>query len=42
MFAGLPDALHLHLLASTTYASGTTLRIFGPRGWGRELETGHE
>jgi dihydrofolate reductase len=38
MFADLPDALHLGLVASTTYASGTTLRIFEPRGWGRELE----
>ncbi len=38
MFADLPDALHLELVASTTYSSGTTLRIFEPRGWGRELE----
>ncbi|MCU1398019.1 MAG: bifunctional deaminase-reductase domain protein [Acidimicrobiales bacterium] len=38
MFADLPDALHLHLVASTTYASGTTLSVFEPRGWGRDLE----
>jgi dihydrofolate reductase len=41
MFADLPDALHLHLLASTTYASGTTLRIFEPQGWGRDLQESH-
>ena len=38
MFADLPGALHLQLLASMTYASGTTLHIFEPRGWGRDLE----
>jgi dihydrofolate reductase len=38
MFTNLPDALHLDLVTSTTYASGTTLRIFEPRGWGRDLE----
>lgn len=42
MFADLPDALHLQLVTSTTYASGITLRIFEPRGWGRELEKKHE
>jgi len=34
LFGNLPDALHLSLIATTTYPSGTTLHIFQPRGWG--------
>lgn len=38
MFSALRDALHMELVASTTYASGTMLRVFEPRGWGRDLD----
>ena len=41
IFHDLPDALHLELVASTTYRSGTMLRIFEPRGWGHELDGEH-
>jgi dihydrofolate reductase len=38
IFKDLPDALHLELVATTSYQSGTALRIFEPRGWGNEVE----
>lgn len=31
MFRDLPEALHLEVLASTTYASGTTLHLYQPQ-----------
>src|ERR1700761_3106810 len=37
IFSDLRDALHLRLLATTTYSSGTMLHRYEPRGWGAEL-----
>jgi dihydrofolate reductase len=34
IFSDLRDALHLSLLGTTTYSSGTMLHLFEPRGWG--------
>jgi dihydrofolate reductase len=34
IFSGLRDALHLSLLGTTTYSSGTMLHLYEPRGWG--------
>ncbi|WP_446720334.1 hypothetical protein [Mesorhizobium sp. 113-3-9] len=31
MFRDLPEALHLEVLASTTYANGTTLHLYQPQ-----------
>jgi dihydrofolate reductase len=39
IFRDLPDALHLHLVAATTFASGTMLHIYEPRGWGATSTT---
>jgi dihydrofolate reductase len=37
LFGELPDALHLRVVATTTYATGTALHVYEPRGWGHEL-----
>ncbi|HTU36894.1 MAG TPA: dihydrofolate reductase family protein [Acidimicrobiales bacterium] len=37
IFSDLPDALHLNLLAATTYSTGTMLHLYEPRGWGAEV-----
>ena len=37
IFHDLPDALHLRLLGSTTYSSGTMLQQYEPRGWGAQV-----
>jgi dihydrofolate reductase len=37
LFGDLPDALHLGLVAATTYPSGTALHVYAPRGWGGQL-----
>jgi dihydrofolate reductase len=37
IFRDLPDALHLRLLGSTTYSSGTMLQQYEPRGWGAQV-----
>jgi dihydrofolate reductase len=37
LFSGLPDALHLGLVATTIYPSGTALNVYEPRGWGHQL-----
>jgi dihydrofolate reductase len=37
IFRDLPDALHLRLLGTTTYASGTMLQQYEPRGWGAQV-----
>jgi dihydrofolate reductase len=37
IFGELPDALHLRLLSATTFASGTVLNLYEPRGWGAEV-----
>jgi dihydrofolate reductase len=37
MFGDLPDALHLRLMAAQTFASGTMLHQYQPKGWGGEL-----
>lgn len=37
IFKDLRDSLHLELVATTTYQSGTALRIFEPRGWANEV-----
>jgi dihydrofolate reductase len=34
VFADLPDALHLRLVATTTFDTGTMLNIYAQRGWG--------
>jgi dihydrofolate reductase len=36
IFQDLPDALHLRLTATTTFASGTMLNVYEPRGWGSQ------
>jgi dihydrofolate reductase len=38
IFDDLPDALHLEVVATTTYGSGTALHVYQPRGWGRDLD----
>jgi dihydrofolate reductase len=38
IFGELPDALHLELAASTTYASGTMLNVYRPLGWGQQVQ----
>jgi dihydrofolate reductase len=38
LFRDLPDALHLTVVESTTFASGTMLHIYEPKGWGGELD----
>jgi dihydrofolate reductase len=37
IFSDLPDALHLDLVAATTFSGGTMLHIHEPRGWGAEF-----
>ena len=37
LFRDLPDALHLSLVAATTYPTGTELHIYHPTGWAGEL-----
>jgi dihydrofolate reductase len=37
IFNDLRDALHLRLVAATTYSTGTMLHIYEPRGWGSQL-----
>jgi dihydrofolate reductase len=37
IFHDLPDALHLHLVAESTFSSGTMLHIYEPRGWGAQV-----
>jgi dihydrofolate reductase len=37
IFSDLRDALHLRLLGTTTYSSGTMLHLYEPRGWGAEV-----
>jgi dihydrofolate reductase len=37
LFQDLPDALHLEIVETTTFASGTMRHIYVPRGWGGEL-----
>jgi dihydrofolate reductase len=39
IFGELPDALHLRLLATTTFQTGTMLNIYEPGGWG--AQAGH-
>ena len=34
MFQDLPDALHLKVVAATTFSTGTMLHLYEPRGWG--------
>jgi dihydrofolate reductase len=34
LFRDLPDALHLSLMAATTFASGTMLHVYESAGWG--------
>jgi dihydrofolate reductase len=36
IFSDLRDALHLRLLGTTTYSSGTMLHLYEPRGWGAD------
>lgn len=36
IFQDLRDALHLEVLATTTFPSGTMLHLYAPRGWGAE------
>jgi dihydrofolate reductase len=31
-----PDALHLNLVAATTFSTGTMLHLYEPRGWGAQ------
>ncbi len=38
IFSDLPDALHLRLLATSTYSSGTMLHQYEPRGWGTQAD----
>ena len=38
IFRDLPDALHLSLVGTTTYSTGTMLHISEPRGWGNQVE----
>jgi dihydrofolate reductase len=37
LFRDLPDALHLKVVETKTWPSGTTFRRYAPRGWGGEL-----
>ena len=37
LFRDLPDALHMKIVETSTFASGTTRHIYVPRGWGGEL-----
>jgi dihydrofolate reductase len=36
IFRDLRDALHLRLVATTTFPSGTMLHLYEPRGWGAQ------
>jgi dihydrofolate reductase len=36
IFRNLRDALHLRLLGTTTFPSGTMLHLYQPRGWGAQ------
>jgi dihydrofolate reductase len=38
IFGDLPDALHLRLLATTTFSTGAMLNTYEPRGWGAQAE----
>ena len=38
IFRDLPDALHLRLVAATTYSTGTMLHIYEPVGWGTQVD----
>ena len=38
IFRDLRDALHLRLLGTTTYASGTMLHLYEPHGWGAQAD----
>jgi dihydrofolate reductase len=37
IFRDLPDALHLRLVAATTFSTGTMLHIYEPGGWGAQV-----
>ena len=37
IFRGLPDALHLGVVAAMAFPSGTTLNIYEPLGWGHQV-----
>ncbi len=37
IFRGLPDALHLGVVAAMAFSSGTRLSIYEPIGWGRQV-----
>ena len=37
IFRDLPDALHLSLVGTTTFSTGTMLHISEPRGWGNQV-----
>jgi dihydrofolate reductase len=37
IFRRLPDALHLGVVAAMAFSSGTTLNIYEPIGWGRQV-----
>jgi dihydrofolate reductase len=38
IFRDLPDALHLNLVAATTFSTGTMLHLYEPRGWGAQVD----